>query len=164
MGIRESINKNKKASIAVVVLLAGGGIAGGWLLSRPDEDAVEVPLKAFYSDDDGKTYFADTVKRLPPFDHNGKVAYTARVYRCPDRSDPFVGYLERIEEKTLPLAQEAVATNKSAEDIERLIGFKREVKRPGDGTWVNVHTMEGDRIAAVQCDNARAVMPRNSDK
>src|SRR5580700_11847641 len=48
----------------------------------------------FYSDDDGQTYFKDSIYKLAPFDHNGRIANIAIV--CTDGTRNFVGYLERF--------------------------------------------------------------------
>ena len=42
------------------------------------------------SDDDGKTFYPDSVFNFPPYDHNGKPANRAFVYQC-DRGK-FVGF------------------------------------------------------------------------
>ena len=96
MGIRETLNQNRGITIGavsgVIVLTlvyivyslrgeSGGGASAG-------------TAKAFFSDDDGQSYFADGADKIPPFDHNGKPAVTAHVFRC-NGGKPFVGYLER---------------------------------------------------------------------
>jgi hypothetical protein len=163
MGLRAVLNKNKSASIVVTILLVAAAVALGCYLKQPGADAVELSLKAYYSDDDGKTYFVDAANKLTPFDHNGKQAYAVRVYRCPDQPAAFVGYLQRIDDKTLVAAQQALAAGKPAEDIERVIGSHREVKKPGDSKWVRSNTAEGERVAAARCNNALVVLPDNSD-
>ena len=56
--------------------------------------------QAFYSDDDGATWFADAADRLPPFDHDGKPAFSAFVYECDGK--PFVNHLERYTRRAAP--------------------------------------------------------------
>src|SRR5688500_9050171 len=85
MGVRESLNENKKLGVGVgagifVVALAilsfqlfGGGGTG-----------VEAPTSAFYTDDDGKTFFKDDAYKVVPFNHGGKQAYRAEVFQCSD--------------------------------------------------------------------------------
>ena len=83
MGVRDWLNNNPKvvtgATIGVVLLVAllifakaGGGLGGS---------PAAVKDMAFFTDDDGATWFADDAKKIPPFDHNGKQAVRARVYR-----------------------------------------------------------------------------------
>jgi hypothetical protein len=47
----------------------------------------------FYSDDDGRTYFKDSIYKFPPFDHGGRIADVAVVIE--DSGSKAVGYLVR---------------------------------------------------------------------
>src|SRR5439155_23406719 len=76
-----------------------------------------------FSDDDGKTYFADDVYKAYPFDHNGKQAYRAYVYRA-GSGTPFVGYLGREG--------------------------GMEVKKPGGAKWVPLTGPAGSAITDVK--------------
>ena len=49
--------------------------------------------QVFFTDDDGKTWFPDDAKRVPPFDRNGKPAVRAHVYKCGGKT--FVNHMER---------------------------------------------------------------------
>ena len=42
---------------------------------------VIVPTSGYFSDDDGKTYFQDDASKIAPFDHNGKQAVSAYLFR-----------------------------------------------------------------------------------
>ncbi len=88
--------------------------------------------KVFYSDDDGKTWFIDDRSRLAPFDHNGKQAVRAEVFRC-GAGRPFVGYLERYSDAAKARITAAFAANKPAADM---IDEPMEVKRPAEIIWV----------------------------
>lgn len=163
MGIRDVLNKNKSAVVILMILLVAGAIALGMWLNQPGADAFDVALMAYYSVDDGRTYFVDAANKLTPFDHQGKQAYSVRVYRCPDKPGPVVGYLERIEEKNRLAAEQATKAQKPTGDIERLVSAHREVKRPGETTWVNANTPAGERVCSAPCANALVVMPENTD-
>jgi hypothetical protein len=95
MGVRDSLNKNRNLGIgaAAAVLLVGLGIIGIQFL-RGGEAGVALSRQAFYSDDNGKSFFKDKILKVVPFDHNGKQAYLADVYKCPDGKQ-FVGRLYR---------------------------------------------------------------------
>src|SRR4051794_23591957 len=92
MGIREEMNKRPRAvAVAGVVALAVGIAAMAFQLSsggigRSGE-------QAFYTTDDGATWFTDAADRLPPFDYKGKEAVRAYVFEC--NGKPFVNHLER---------------------------------------------------------------------
>ena len=64
--------------------------------------------KAFFSDDDGQTYFTDAADKIPPFDHKGKQAVTAYVFRC-NGGKPFVGYLEMYDPQTKKVMEDALS-------------------------------------------------------
>ncbi len=93
MGIREKLRDKPNLSViaAVVFLLLAVAIAIFTHLpeKRPD------PLHVNYSDDDGQTWFTDSVYRVAPFDHNGKMAVMAQIYTYDDGKKQFCGYLSR---------------------------------------------------------------------
>ena len=118
-GIREIINKNPiPIGIGIVVLVA----AVLFFTNRPTAGQ-----GAYYSVDDGKTYFED-VPRIPPFAADGGEAVRAVVYSC-DGGEKFVGYLVRWTPEGKPRAEAAL---KNGAPLS-LAGA--EVKRPGDATW-----------------------------
>ena len=115
MGIREKINKSQQvwvtvaASVIVVALMV---IISQMMRSgRPHLSAAMT--KAFYSDDDGKTWFVDKAQKIVPFDHNGKEALRVRVFRCKG-GDPFVGYLERYSDNIKARILEMIAEHRVA--------------------------------------------------
>lgn len=122
MDIRAFVNKRRilvapVAVVAVVVVAATAWSGRRTSLSGPI-------TRGFFSDDDGTTYFADDVYKAFPFDHDGKQAYRAYVFRC-GSTGPFVGYLGR--------------------------DAGMEVKKPGGMKWVPVSSPEGTAISNVKC-------------
>jgi hypothetical protein len=115
--------------------------------------------KAYYTVDDGTTFFADTVQ-LPPFMRDGKEAVGAMVYKCDENGSFFVGYLYRY-------TPEGKARNQAALDQHRggpPIGM--EVKRPGVGNWVAAMdhgtsisgaSVSGAQIAQIRCPNGNGI-------
>lgn len=107
MSLRETINKNPKqatAATAGIIALAlifiiwqacGGSGSGG-------------PGRAFYSVDDGKTYFPDVSNKIPPFLHEGKQAVRAHVFSC-QGGTPFVGYLEMYNPQDKKIMEDAMS-------------------------------------------------------
>jgi hypothetical protein len=97
MFIREAMRKNKVATAgAGVVLIA----VAGWVMvtqvrAIQNDRPMPVNSRAFFTSDDGASWFADEAQRLTPFDHNGRPAVKAYVWRC-DGGKPFITYLERI--------------------------------------------------------------------
>jgi len=128
-------------------------------------------LQVFYSADNGKTYFADSEKKLPPFDHPSGVAVRAHVF--PGTSGPFVGYLERfspeartIIERVSELAKTAKPGDKPPPELAQVVDAQRngrQVKRPKDANWVPINSAQGQAITKVKVGNnpepAREIQP-----
>jgi hypothetical protein len=133
MGAREWIEQNKQASTVASVLLVAGAI--GFLCYQfwPERP----PTKDWYTTDDGQTWFKESNRKVPPFQHDGKEAVLAKVYTCHGKK--FVGYLMRYK----PDAKRRVEQYRAAEDTGKptdginIAGtdWQIEYKRPGDKQW-----------------------------
>jgi hypothetical protein len=154
MGVRESLNQHSKlvagvvAGVLVIVFayifftMGGGGTESG-----PSGG-----FKAFFSTDGGKTWFPDDAAKIAPFTKDGKEAYRAYVYKCPD-GKTFVSHLERFTaeaKKTMeaakaggPKAVQAVPFDMQSSGIE--------VKAPGQATWVNQADPRAGAIMTPKC-------------
>jgi hypothetical protein len=153
VGIRETLNQNPGLTTGVtagIIVVALGIII--WQAAGGSGSAPSGPNKLFYSDDDGATYFADDVTKVPPFDHNGKPAVRAHVYKCKD-GKKFVGYLERVNadfrarmEKARPGPGGQAALMEDA-----MIGGM-EYKKPGaTNKWVRQMTPDAQKVMDVTC-------------
>lgn len=142
MGLRETLNKNKTIAYALAVLMVVGG---GLVFWRTKPTVGERLDKSFYSDDDGKTYFVDSIDTLCPFDHDGKKAVRAFVFSCPDGMK-FVGYLERVNDRTLAQLTAKAGQPDPDGTLQSLTNTGREVKRPGDPRWVPADSVAAQAI------------------
>ena len=135
MYVREWIdhNKRKASTVATIALVAAVAyMAYQWRRDRPSN-------AAWYTTDDGRTWFKGSDRLVPPFDRDGKPAVLARVYRCADR--PFVAWMERYK----PEAARKITAYRAAEDAgkpvdDRMLmgpGFELEYKRPGEDEWTS---------------------------
>jgi phosphatidylserine/phosphatidylglycerophosphate/cardiolipin synthase-like enzyme len=106
----------------------------------------------FYSDDDGQTWFIDSVYKTTPFDHDGKQAVRAVIYSYDHGSKRFCAYLMRhnaSDKKRLDDAlAEAAREGKPASSITLFGNLKilnnMEVKQDGSGhSWVPVNSTAG---------------------
>ena len=151
MGIREKLNENPAyttgGTIAIIV------IALGFIVWQLIPTRQSVPTKAYFSDDDGATYFADDIKNIAPYDHNGKPAVKAYVFKCSGGSK-FVGYLE----KYAPAARQRLvsAQDKPANMVDPAMQMAAAsgllVKKPGAGNWVSERQMPAyQAVIAVKC-------------
>ncbi len=163
MGIRQSINENPIiTSVITGLILTLAIVFIGYQACRTGPAAPFKP-KQFFSVDDGATWFTDDAAKLPPFDHEGKEAYRARVFRCPD-GKMFVARLERYPPVILRKIDEASKRplNQRGNDWIAL-QEEYEIKKPGAKTWIPL--ADGTDIAMFQpkcSDGSRAqpMMPK----
>jgi len=96
MGVRESVNGNRKLGVGAAALLLVGALSfiGFQVFGGGGGTGVAATSSAFYTDDNGKTFFKDNLYKVVPFEHNGKQAYRADVFQCPDGKQ-FVGLMYR---------------------------------------------------------------------
>jgi len=140
MNVREFIDKQKQLLIPAAIIGILVFVVAIWRNSG--DQLPGIVNKVYFSDDDGKSYFADDVAKGFSFDHGGKTAYRAFVYRCGSGS-PFVGLLARTADsaaagKELPYEHD---TSRNRAD-PRFKGAAAgptppiEVRKPGTSEWV----------------------------
>lgn len=142
--LREKINKNPAMAAAVsggIILIALLFIA--WQCSGGSEASL-LNDKAFYTTDDGKTFFVDAATNIPPYQKDGKLAVRAQVFTCDDGKTKFVGYLEMYapqDKAMLEAMAKGAQSNKGATPAPMpYVGFAGQplVKKPGApaNAWV----------------------------
>jgi hypothetical protein len=138
VGVRESIKRRQSLTVAVAgLMIVGAGIA----IYVQARDPTPGAGMAFFSNDDGKTYFTDRNTRLAPFDKDGKPAYRAHVFECGGKR--VVGFLSRYRPEAIAALEEAAAAKgtgkppRNAAALASVGTYGMEVKRPGDAAWVN---------------------------
>lgn len=157
MGVRENINQHPKRAAGAVAVVVLGILGFGALQNR--SSAVSLSSQAYFSDDDGRTFFRDDAARVGPFDRGGKEAVAAHVFAGAD-GKPFVGYLERaispqaraeIEQARRTLMERASkhAVPMPDSDAMEQIARNLEVKRPGDKEWVAATDPKAGAVYAV---------------
>lgn len=122
MGVREKLNDGRVGVTAGVAMTVVAVAIGVWYLkpaARPD------PYSANYSDDDGQTYFQDSVFKFPPFDHNGKTAVMAELYQD-SQGHRFVGFLLRYTPKTQKMLQDKLAQTQGDNQAQVMMGMMSE--------------------------------------
>ena len=140
MGLRETLNENPRLTTGITVGLIVLAIGLTFLLNRSGS-SVASPVKGhYYTDDDGATWFVDELYKPTPFDHNGKQAVRARVFKCGEKGKPFVAYLEKLTPKGKKELEQyqSEPNNKGrmAVMINREIKYWM-VKKPADAKWVD---------------------------
>jgi hypothetical protein len=136
MSIREMIQKHRGLAngAAIIMLLAAVML----IVINSRSGGIPQVKYAYYSDDDGQSYFRDDVNKLFPFDHDGKQAYRAFVFQT-GAGKPFVGYLERINDKAMAKlvtlqSQPQTPGLVTQIDLARTAGL--EARMPGSTEWL----------------------------
>jgi hypothetical protein len=136
-GVRERIGKKGGLVACVAIVLFGVAV---WTVLQQLHSGVPDQTTAYYTVDDGKTWFSDSATKFPPFDSGGRQAVQAHVFDCD--GDRFVGYLSRytadakaVLEKNRELEKQdpnhPPATLGAAFAALNAI----EYKKPGDAVW-----------------------------
>jgi hypothetical protein len=159
LGIRETLNENRKLTIGVVsalivlaltfvvISLVGGGSG---VVDAPE------PVKMYYTDDDGATTFVDDATKLVPFERNGKPAVRARVFTCDGGKTKFVGYLERYSPEAKAALDKVKGTRQEAAMLDNIQTGGMEVKKAGPGNrWTRQMTPEARPILNVRCPDGK---------
>ena len=147
MGIRETINKRQRTTTGIVVAVIAVAIG---MAVWSQQTAPARSDKAYYSDETGASFFADSIDRVYPFDHNGKPAYRAFVYQGSDGKQ-FVSYIARYNDAARARLETLVQQQKDASIAGELAQARSsgiEVKKPGDAKWVPLLSAQGDVIAS----------------
>lgn len=169
MGLREQMNENPRVTtgitIAIIVLVLAWM---GWSWLRPGGvgGGSNAGTQAFYTVD-GKEWFADDAKKVPPFKKDGQEAYRAIVYKCGGKT--FINHMERYT----PEAQkrmEALAAKGDAATVggdmsgaEMIRATGLEVKSPDGKDWVKISDPKAQAVMQPKCEGGGAdlelVMP-----
>jgi hypothetical protein len=153
MGVRQWFNDNARltaAAVAVVVLAAVGFVVMQVLAARPK---IQTNLPdAYFTTDDGKTFFVGNSASVPPFAHEGQKAVRAHVFEC--GGERFVGYVERWNDE----AHKAMLENKVTPQHQI---YGRELKKPGETKWVNSGDFDAvAKLEDVRCPHGGAHAPQ----
>jgi hypothetical protein len=166
MGVIAAIQERPRATIGVLVAIIAVAIVMAFASAKKEHHNVDVPSGAWFTTDDGKTLFTEHAGKLPPFDHDGKPAYRAYVYTCDGGQTRFVAFLERYTPDARRTLEEQRQSKMPPElgVIDRLMTQGREVKRPGEATWVNSADPKAKSIRKPVCPGApdkapQAVLP-----
>lgn len=142
MSFRQVINRRPGIIITLVVLFVA--IAGWAVWSQATEQTGRPPKAAYFTIDDGKTWFVDDLNKLPPFEKDGKEAVLAHVFTCNGKE--VCGYIERYVARAKTLIEEGrkkpVVPGSMPQVNGELVAMgqgAREVKKPGDSVWVNMN-------------------------
>jgi hypothetical protein len=106
-GLREIVDERKSTFLILAILMLL--FAGGYLTYTQRSPHRPAGDKAFYTVDDGRTWFLDSIYRTPPFEHDGKIAVRAMVYSYDHGSRLFCPAVERYTPEAKKTLDEAIA-------------------------------------------------------
>lgn len=92
MSVREKL-QDPKTGLTAAAILAIAAVTIATVSLWPNTRRSN-PKLAFYSDDDGQSFFEDSIYKLAPFDHDGKTAVIATVFSV--NGHKYVVYLRRF--------------------------------------------------------------------
>src|SRR3954467_5625843 len=76
--------------------------------------------QAYFTIDDGKSWFPDDSTKLSPFTKDGKTAYRVFVWTCDKGKTKFVSHLQRYTEETKAQIEQSPGQNRPLLDPARL--------------------------------------------
>jgi hypothetical protein len=104
----------------------------------------------YFSDDGGKTWYVDANTNIPPYQHNGKEAVGAALYRTENSSTPFCGYLYRFPAAVKAQLEGMDAAARVSAAYSSATASAMEVCKPdSNGAWARVGTAAGNKAMTV---------------
>lgn len=165
MEIRRAIQGKPVVGIGIAVVCI---LLAGLILVKQFWPVKKANLaQAFFSNDDGQTWFQDSAFRVPPFDHNGKAALIAEIYNYDNGSKEFCAYLAKYTPEAKARLEQALAeAQKSGQppgsvalyQDPAFIGQGTLVKKPGNGnSWVPISDPRSIDVRTVHAPDGTVV-------
>lgn len=157
MGIREKLNQSPSIAVLVVAVVLIASVL--MIAFRITQDSGTGPAKqAYFTIDDGKTWFPDDNAKLSPFIKDGKPAHRVFVWTSDGGKTKFVSHLERYTEEARQKVEQALAQKQAFDPGLRqlLISSGIEVKAPGESQWVKLGSPQGAKVATPQSPDGKS--------
>ena len=159
MSLRDKLNKNGKlATIGATLVIVIALVVVIWL-AMPRHSSQ--PRGVYFTVDEGKSYYTESLESVPPLTKDGKEAVQALVFKC-GWGSPFVGYLQKFTPEMKKRLEEAIAAKTDLHPAVLFAG--RLVKKPGDKDWTASDNPHYQDIAIVRCpsgnlDDLKSIFP-----
>jgi hypothetical protein len=138
MAIREWIERQKNAAMAAGVCLIALSIIIAARQFRPH--TIRPLANAYFTIDDGATYFKESLTKIPPFDHDGKEAVRAFVVSGDGGAHRWVAYLGKYSPET----KQAIESDAPRADPHNML-----VKAPGSTQWTPMASADLSKLLAL---------------
>jgi hypothetical protein len=156
--------------LIVIVILAIAVFAVAFQLKGEPGTGTERALdKAWFTIDDGRTWFADDARKCAPFEVQGKTAYRVYVFTHDGGRTRFAGFLERytpdakkaLEElEDSPSKGDRKRTGKasmgSLRDAVETSGKEVKTPKTGDAGWTKIADPKAIEIVTVKAPDGSA--------
>jgi hypothetical protein len=128
-----------KTVLALMLALSMGLGVVGWVIAEDAATTREAKQKraantAWFTTDDGKTWFADDAQKIPPFEKDGKEAVRVFVFTCDDGKTHWAGYLQKYS----PEAKRVLERGEAPANVDEILMKGTLFKNLGDEQWVSV--------------------------
>jgi hypothetical protein len=148
----------------VLLLIAAGA---SLLMFRGGSDRTAAPTPggvdlAWYSHDDGQSWFAEKRNRLNYVTRDGRPAYRCWVYTCDGGKTKFAAYLERYAPEAQKQLQAIIDGKRRADPaiLEQISANGIEVKKPGAGTWISTADPRAAELKDPACPKGGSDRPQ----
>jgi hypothetical protein len=144
MGLRETINQKKSVSVGIAASLFAVAIA--FLVYTKWPQRIPKGDKAYYTSDDGQTWFVDSIYKTPPYDQDGKTVVRALVFTYSNGGKSFCPIVERYNASIKKQLDNSIAqATRDGKPLSSIglfnspgTAFQMEVKLTGSGhEWVS---------------------------
>lgn len=164
MDIRRSLQQKPIFGIAIAIFLVLMATA---ILARQYWPERRANLsQAWFTDDDGNTWFAHSAFLVPPFDHNGKTAVFAEVYSYDKGAKRFCAYEAKYTDRAKTRLEAALADAQKNNQPPSSVNLYHDrtfitqgmlVKAPGQGNWISMADPAANSICSIHAPDGTAV-------
>lgn len=147
----------RKVGIAAGAMLIALAAVVIIVTNRPPQQADL--QKAFFTHDDGKTWFAASAYSVAPFEHDGKEAVQAMVFSYAKGSKQFCAYLTKFTPEGKKRIEEEYAKAKAAGKPPESVALLRDrkfiqsvtlVKAPGAKEWMPMNDPKVETVLTIR--------------
>lgn len=119
------------AALVLVVL------AVGYAFWATGTETPATTNQAYFTVDDGNTWFLDDATKVAPFDKDGKQAVKAVLYESADGKRQFVAFLQRMSPQAMTEIKQYQSGKATPDSMAQMrLSESVELKRPGEVKWL----------------------------